>query len=310
MRTLAGSCALIVAFVGLVSPLGIAGGMPPKKAPPPSKYRKVADGAGNCVFSSKSLALTNEDNYEIKESFAAPEPLFARCYYAEPFSKLSSKGKVANSLRDKKEYYAYLTITNTAATAKESSQRFYRVGFPYSDKTKNLDTSSFALDAASKPCEFKADELPGKCLDVAEIVARIAKEDRTSPATVEVCLKIYIPFAESKKKYFDEAKSAWTEVPDEEYHTLAQSCVKYVSANVELPPAAPTPSASVSAAPTVASAPTASVAPSSTAASKPPAVAPKRSGCACRIDESTSDLHAAPWLIALAAVSTRRRRRA
>ncbi len=49
------------------------------------QYRKVTDGKGNMIFSTKRIALNQEASVPLKTEFKLGEPIFARAYFPGPF---------------------------------------------------------------------------------------------------------------------------------------------------------------------------------------------------------------------------------
>lgn len=56
------------------------------------KYKKIhEENYSNSVFSTETIELGKEDNYELKTDFTKPEPVYARCYFPEPVGKVEGK---------------------------------------------------------------------------------------------------------------------------------------------------------------------------------------------------------------------------
>lgn len=74
-----------------------------------SPHRKVDDqGIGNCVFSNQVLGYQKDSAYALKNSFQAPESVYARCYFAKTLGEYQTWGKVDSDLRSKRHYRAEL----------------------------------------------------------------------------------------------------------------------------------------------------------------------------------------------------------
>ena len=77
-----------------------------------SKYRKVENDRGNCIFSTGGLPYQKEDQYTgVGATFStASRPVEVRCYFPQQIQDYLASGKFWNELRDDNNYYNYLTV--------------------------------------------------------------------------------------------------------------------------------------------------------------------------------------------------------
>ena len=57
-----------------------------------SPYRTIhPEGYANCIFAAESIQLGREDEYDLKERFVYPEPVYARCYLPGPIGPIEGE---------------------------------------------------------------------------------------------------------------------------------------------------------------------------------------------------------------------------
>lgn len=57
-----------------------------------SPYRTMhPEGYANCIFAAESIQLGREDEYDLKERFVYPEPVYARCYLPGPIGPIEGE---------------------------------------------------------------------------------------------------------------------------------------------------------------------------------------------------------------------------
>jgi len=215
----------IVASVEILSVFSV-GALAWAAEAPPNKYRKITNGVGNCIFSTKLMEPRKEESYtDVRTAFKAGEPLHTRCYFAHAKKGFEPKGKLYNSLRDDKAIYTELTVREAATRGKKKD-------FPHmskeSDKTREFDSVRYVLDPSDATCAWKGtslDEAPNACLDIGKVMKQVADSNQATQG--ELCLTAFIRYADDTKRVWDADLKAWVDRPVVAPWSLATGCITY-----------------------------------------------------------------------------------
>lgn len=189
-----------------------------------SPHRKVQNGVGNCIFAGSPLEFGKDASYKgLRTAFAAPEDVFARCYFPGQIKDYEARGRVANSLRASGTYWTYFEIQN----AKGEKKYHLYAPWVYDEEVKLRDQSRYDIHRTEdlSDCSFQPNK---KCLNLPEKVRKAAMEDGGKfPYTSKVCLTTYLMVADNRKAIWDETAKALIEKPVEENLHLSSGCFTY-----------------------------------------------------------------------------------
>ncbi|MEO0815790.1 MAG: hypothetical protein AAFX86_00655 [Pseudomonadota bacterium] len=175
-----------------------------------SAFRQIDSyGAGNCIFSTGQLPKGQETapGYrQISTLFDEGDDIHVRCYFAQTLADYASLGRVANSLRDKQQYYMRLDWMRPEEIS--GSTRDYKVDGAFHNfnaNTRGWDQQRYDL-YAQDDCDFKIRNpreaqqygaYPNRCLNIGNYIRAMSAEKRfpiDEPA--EFCVSVFIELAD------------------------------------------------------------------------------------------------------------------
>jgi len=236
--------ALAVLVTGLLGSVALAQSSP---------HRKVDDqGIGNCVFSNQVLGYQKDSSYALKNSFQAPESVYARCYFAKTLGEYQAWGKVESDLRSQGNYraelYRYPGGTQTRNNLKggaAANGAHLATAAEYKMQKTSADQQRFDITGAADGDLVMAAEIAGRYGALTKVqgegnhyifhlpnyVKAMAETAQTYPYHSTFCLRVYLSIADQAKieeKYDDYAKKyVKVQKPLYEQRTIAHGCFEY-----------------------------------------------------------------------------------
>lgn len=210
-----------------------------------SPHRKVdVQGMGNCVFSAARLADQQDGSYQLTSVLNAPQPVHARCYFAKALYEYKSQGKDYNSLRDKNQYWAALSLKSDNGSMKRLADSSYTMQQPEADQ------QAFTIDGTAENTDFGLRSYPAKfgaknyrkktedyAINMAYYVKALAHAGQKYPYTAHFCIDVYTKVADQSQQEtkYDDLGQKWVtkNIPLEKDVVIARGCFDYTIAQAE-----------------------------------------------------------------------------
>ncbi len=159
-----------------------------------SKHRKIEDGIGNCIFSSKPLPFDKEGRYQVETRFETGDAIYARCYYPERIGDMKTEGKLKSSLR------------GMAGKLGPMPQTYYEARIQWTDEPLRNHVKTVVHKAKydtrdqmlmylfeDRDCDFTMAKFgkPDQCVDIDRETRNMAKTNgKAARFTTEVCVSV------------------------------------------------------------------------------------------------------------------------
>lgn len=211
----------------------------------PSPHRKVdVEGVGNCVFSAARLADQQDKSYQLTQTLAAPQSVYARCYFAKAIHEYKSQGKDYNSLRDKNQYWAALSLKS------DNGSMTRLTASPYIFSQATTDQQAFVIDGTAENTDFGLRSYPAKfgaknyrkkaedyAVHMPNYVKSLAHAAKKYPYTAHFCIDVYAKVADQSQQEtkYDDLSKKWVtkNIPLEKDFVIAKGCFDYTISSAE-----------------------------------------------------------------------------
>lgn len=211
----------------------------------PSPHRKVdVEGVGNCVFSAARLADQQDSTYKLTQTLSAPQAVYARCYFAKAIHEYKSQGKDYNSIRDKNQYWAALSLKSENGSMTQLSTSTYTINQAASDQ------QAFTIDGTAENTDFGLRSYPAKfgaknyrkktddyAVNMATYVKALAHSAKKYPYTATFCIDVHAKMADQSQQEtkYDDLSKKWVtkNIPLEKDFVIAKGCVDYTISSAD-----------------------------------------------------------------------------
>ncbi|MEZ4267360.1 MAG: hypothetical protein R3F39_13350 [Myxococcota bacterium] len=187
----------------------------------PSKYRKVVDGVGSCVFSTDEVPFKKEDSYKVQTEFSGDDEIHLRCYFAKQLVDYRDQGKISSQLRGMEG--GNPSISTRLQFAPPRWQ--YRGNIKVTEAALDWDQMRADL-VRSGDCNYRKEPKEGSpCINIAEEVRNLVRDEGHSlPYTTEICVHFEFDVVEEK---IPNPKNVLEMIDKKSFVTLAKGCFKY-----------------------------------------------------------------------------------
>lgn len=237
-RVLAGAAACVVGLAVVLTTLGGDDAIAQQ-----SPFRVLdSDGNGNCIFSESLLNYQEENSaayQNLKTEFVDADYVYVRCYYGKTLQQYETGGgKVFNSLRDKREWYADLVL-QTPSRSSRGDDVLGGMMFTYDPGEENNDQQRFDIGSV-RACDFRMPPMEAfqwgadrdRCPQLREFTRILAEKNNESlPFTARFCVQVLYEFADeiNEETRYDRHTEEWVTKrgPGILPHRISESCFDY-----------------------------------------------------------------------------------
>ena len=177
-----------------------------------SRYRRVKGNMGNCIFSNSPLPHRKESRYRnIRKSFRVKSRmvLYSRCYYPKKMRYFERKGRVFNSLRNRRKSESSFWFAGTRGTSTKI------ISHPYRARNRNWD-QSYSILGRRRRCTY--------CKDFLRVAKRLWTKPWKKPR--KFCVMKTIKIADRYKRKWKFTRGRARQLPDKKLWIMARGCVK------------------------------------------------------------------------------------